>query len=252
MMVAIASIETPFGPTEEVLVAAMTDQGEHFPPDVAAKLMDIPFGLPRHCETVAPDDLEESLHWQFWDFLGTCDLQSLEKLQEADADLDQKIKDIENECRDIVEMAWKAMNSLRRDRRRDDLTAERRDEIAEQLRRLETVPEEAARLVSSRTARLRRTHDQLEDAVLASLEDHGEFTVLGTLRWKARAGYSPSPLADNEIRVGVPVPKNQLVFIRDEFARTLRRAFRRLEERIGSLINSIEYNEDLDANKIGS
>ncbi|MCA0434744.1 MAG: hypothetical protein LCH46_15985 [Proteobacteria bacterium] len=250
MMVAIASINTPFGPSEEVLVAAMTDQGEQFPADIAAKLMDIPFGLPRLCETVPPDELEESLHWQYWDFLGSSDLESLAKLEEADADLERKISAIERECKEIVGMAWQAMNKLRHDRRQSDLTTMQRAGIADQLRRLETVPEEVGKLVNSRVSRLRRTHEQLEDAILASLQGHGEFAVLGTLRWKAQSGYAPSPLGDNEIRVGVPVPKNQLAFIRDEFARSLRNAFSRLEERVGSLINSIEYNDELDSDKI--
>lgn len=249
-MVATASIETPFGPSQEILVTAVTDQGEHIPPEIAAKLMDIPVGLPRLCETVPPDDLEDSLHWQYWDFLGGSDLESLAKLQDADVYLERKISAIESECKEIVDMAWQAMNRLRHDRRKNDLTVEQRDAIADQLRRLETVPEEAGSLLSKRVAQLRTRHEQLEDAVLASLQAHGEFTILGTLRWKAKTGYAPSPLRDNEIRVGVPVPKNQLAFIRDEFARSLRKAFSKLEERVGSLINSIEYNDDLDADKI--
>lgn len=250
LIVGSALLQTPFGTQTKILPVVISDQGECFPAEIAETLMDIPVGVSKLCEVVPPDELEEALHWRYWDFLGSCDLNSLVKLGEADAALEAKITGLEAECSQIAKMAWGAMNKLRHDRRHSDLSPDQKLNIAEQLKRLETVPEEIGRTLRIRLDRLRLSHEQLEDAVLASLQEHGELTILGALRWKAVSSYAPSPLKDNEIRVGVPPARNQLNFIRDDFARTLRRGIDKLERRVGSLINSIEYDETLSDNDI--
>lgn len=250
LIVGSVLLQTPFGTQAMMLPVVITDQGEHLLPELAETLMDIPVGDSRLCEVVPPDELEEALHWRYWDFLGSCDLKSLAKMEEADAALDAKIVALEAECGQIVKMAWKAMNKLRHDRRRNDLSPVQKVNIVEQMRRLETVPDEISGTLRKRLDRLRQSHEQLEDAVLSSLQEHGELTILFTLRWKARTGYAPSPLRDNEIRVGAPVPKDPLNAVTGGFAKSLRKSFTKLEERVGSLINSIEYDNTLGRDEV--
>jgi hypothetical protein len=249
LMMASVSLETPFGPTHAILVAVMTDQGELFAQDVAEKILEIPTGLPVECEVTPPEELEEMLHWQYWDFLGANDLESLARLEAEESANESRIAAFEAECRQLETMTWKAVRKLRRERGQSGVSPTRLTEIDDQLLRLSTVPDEMLEVMQRRLKKMRTSLDALEEAVIASTQDYGTLEVLAILRWRAVTDYVPS-LRDNTIRVGIPAPKDKLSAINQNFASHLRRGFTKLEGKVGALINGIEADETLSTKDI--
>lgn len=77
LMMSEARMVMPFGTWRRPLVAAVSDQGEVYPPWIAARLLDMPMSLPKDAEYDPPDQLEEVMDGLYWDFLGQIDVAPL-------------------------------------------------------------------------------------------------------------------------------------------------------------------------------
>lgn len=187
LMVSEASMVTPFWTRRRQLIAAISEHGEVYPPWIAARLLQMPMSLPKDAECDPPDQLEEVMDGLYWDFLGRTDQESLRLLQEEQECVDAKIRDFEARCATFEDKVWAAIRSLRAERRQDGLSALRRIEIDNQLKRLLEMPDELALGMMQRVAEMRRATDSLEEDVFSSLADHGEIETTYVLHWTARS-----------------------------------------------------------------
>jgi hypothetical protein len=200
LMLAEASVMTPFGERSAMLVAAVSDHGEMYHPHVAARLLDAPTSLPRDAECEPDSDLEEAMDAAFWDFLGTVDLESLRLLEDAQNAVDNRIAAFERECAAFETKLWTAIRLLRAERRSHALTEARRAEIEARLNRYLDMPGELALGMRQRVREMREETEELESAVMSSLGEPGELTQRCKLRWRARSG---APRY-GDIRLGAP------------------------------------------------
>ena len=187
LMLAQASVMTPFGLRSATLVAAVSDHGEIFPPHVAARLLDVPTFVPKDAECEPDSDLDDAMDAAFWDFLGTVDLESLRLLEEAQGAVDARITTFERECAAFENKLWTAIRLLRAERRAQTLTGERMVEIDAQLNRYLDMPGELAFGMRQRVREMRAETEELESAVMFSLGEMGELTPRCTVRWRARS-----------------------------------------------------------------
>ncbi|KAA5595397.1 hypothetical protein [Blastochloris sulfoviridis] len=187
LMVAEARLMTPFGFVSETLVAAVSDHGEAYSPEMAARLLNIPAGFPRDAEVKPPESLADRLDALYWDFLGTTDLESLGHFEEAEAANDGKIASFEADCAAFEAKLWTVIRQLRAERRKSAVMPERRAEIDARLKRLLEMPDELAQGMREKLREMRAATGGLETAVMDSLTDHGELEVLYVVRWRARS-----------------------------------------------------------------
>jgi hypothetical protein len=282
LMIGSVSLETPFGRRSTTLVVAMSDHGRIYRTATARTLLDIPMGLPRLCEVVPPEELEEALYWQYWDFLGSSDIENLKRLEMAEEEGDRKISAFEAKCKSQQDSAWKKTRKLRREREDSNITKTRLDEVEQELSRLEDSIERLPLAILSHAQSVRASLEKLETEVLDGIQDHGKFNVLGTVRWCARSGvpsstqvegtigesfFSPWWFEDQfdefELPVFAPVPEqaaieihsNQLPKVSEpqtesvsipRMAQSLRMAFDALSVRLNNLIDGVEANKNLD------
>ncbi|MCA3160346.1 MAG: hypothetical protein ING31_12285 [Burkholderiales bacterium] len=200
LMLAEASIWSPFGERSAMLVAAVSDHGEMYHPQVAARLLDVPTSLPRDAECEPDSELEEAMDAAFWDFLGTVDLDNLRLLEEAQNEIDARITAFERDCAAFETKLWTAIRLLRAERRSHSVTEERKAEIEAKLNRYLEMPGELASGMRQRVREMREETEQLETAVFSSLGEIGELTHRSTVRWRARSGVQ----RHRDIRLGAP------------------------------------------------
>lgn len=187
LMVSQARLVMPFGTWQRPLVAAITDQGEVYPPWLAARLLEMPVSLPKDAEYDPPNQLEEVMDGLYWDFLGSMDLENLRMLEEEQERTDAKVRRLEGQCASLEAKLWETIRSLRIERRQDGLLADRQAEIDNRLKRLLEMPDELALGMRRRIAEMRQETEPLEEAVLSSLTDYGEMEPLFTVYWTARS-----------------------------------------------------------------
>ncbi len=210
LMLSEARMETPFGEYRRPLVAAISDHGEVYYPHVAARLLDMPASRPRDAESYPPAELDDAMDAAYWDFLGTVDLIALRQLSDAAEAQDRRIAQFEAECAALEAKMGARQRLLRQRRRNPDAAAADRADIDASLRRLDEMADEL-RVGMRRNVRFLRTEtEDLEQAVLEGITDHGELEPLCVLRWCARAGGWRS--AD----IRLPPPRH-LRFVADAF-----------------------------------
>jgi hypothetical protein len=193
LMLAEASVMTPFGERRAMLVAAVSDHGEMYPPHVAARLLDAPTSLPRDAECAPDCNLDEAMDAAFWDFLGTVGLETLALLEEAQGAVDVRIAAFERECAAFETRLWDAIRQLRAERRSFDLVEARRAEIEAKLARYLDMPGELAIGMRQRVREMRAETDALEESVMLSLGETGELDHRCTVRWRARVATPMRP-----------------------------------------------------------
>lgn len=200
LMLAEASVMTPFGEQSAMLIAAVSDHGETYRPHIAARLLDVPTSLPRDAECEPDADLAEAMDAAYWDFLGMVDLESLRLLEEAQNTVDARIAAFERECAAFETKLWTAIRQLRAERRSHSVTAERLAEIEGRLKRYLDMPGELASGMRERVREMRAETEELENAVMSSLGEMGELKQRCTIRWRART----APPRHGDIRLGEP------------------------------------------------
>jgi hypothetical protein len=186
LMVSEARTAMPFGTWRRPLVACISDHGEVYPPSIAARLLAMPTSLPKDAEVDPPEALEEVLDALYWDFLGAMDGENLRYLQEAEEHTEKKLRDFEVRCVFVEEKLAVHMRELRQERRRGEASPERRVQIDSTLARLEGIGDQFAVDMRNYMSILRGENEDLREAILSALTDHGEVEHLYTIHWTVR------------------------------------------------------------------
>src|ERR1700730_17041689 len=194
LMVSEACMAMPFGTWRRTLVACIGAHGEVYPPSIAARLLAMQTSLPKDAEVDPPEALEEEMDALYWDFLGAMDEENLRYLQEAEERTEKKLRDFEERSFLVEEKLAVHVREFRQARRRADATPERRVQIDAILARLEGIGDKFAADMRKYMSTLRGENEELGEAVLSALTDHGEVEHLYTIHWRVRQNRRGIPL----------------------------------------------------------
>jgi hypothetical protein len=189
LMVSEARMVMPFGTWRRPLVACISDHGEVYPPSIAARLLSMPSSLPKDAEIDPPEALEEVTDALYWDFLGAMDEENLRYLQDAEERTDKKLRDFEERSFLVEKKLAVYMREFRRERRRGETSQERRIQIDAILARLEGIGDQFAVDMRTYMSTVRGENEELREAILSALTDHGEIEHLYTIHWTVRRNH---------------------------------------------------------------
>jgi hypothetical protein len=186
LMASAARMTMPFCTWRRTLLACVSDHGEIYPPNVAARLLAMPMSLPKDAEDDPPEVLEELTDALYWDFLGAMDEENLLYLYEAEEQSEKKLQDFEQRSLLVERKLASHLRQFRQERRREETSLERRAQIDATLARLEMVESQFAAAMRNHLSTIRAENDGLREVIYSALGDHGELEHLYTIRWSAR------------------------------------------------------------------
>lgn len=185
LRVSNVEIETPLATWSGQLIACITDSGETVPPNLAARLFEMPASAPKEVEHTPPDELDEVTDALYWDFIGRCDQLALDRLDTEGVKAEREIAGLEAKFGRALQLAEAKISELRRRMRSAGAGSEggTMDRSLQQLTELTgKIPEALRRRVQSVRDRLA----EVEALVSESLSLDGQVEECLTLYWSTR------------------------------------------------------------------
>jgi hypothetical protein len=188
LLAAEARLPTPFDIARRIIVVGITDDHDPIGPLRAEALLSVRVTNIADPGMLPPSELAEQVEMPWWDFLGTTDIETLQRLE---------VEERRNEAEVIAERSkFDAMQSkiermqesFGRERRDAHVSPERRMELSKQLYRLDEMLGELSLTWPSRAAAIRGKITGLQDRAMASLRQHGIVEPLWAIRWRASHG----------------------------------------------------------------
>ena len=184
LKVSKARLDTPEAVREEMVLSCITDAGETVSPETADRLFLVPSDSPLAVTSV-PD--ETSLHQReqqlFEEFVGNVTRQNAEWLEQEEERLDAYAQDLETELDARIKEIEEEIRDLKSQRRAPELSMDDKLAISRSIKRKEGERDD---LVLSKYERRRDIRQQVEDMldqIAESLNRRPDIQHLFTIRW---------------------------------------------------------------------
>lgn len=186
MLAAKYTLDTYVGSYEEIVVSACSDQGlpySRFQTDIIEALES---SFPRECHFDPPPELMDRADALFWDFLGRCDLEALQALEQAERENEHAIARLQFRADRIIPKAEAVIAANRRRLRLEVTDPSMRETVLQRNMALENGIRRSQEWLVKKIAKLHLQLETFTQDTFNSLSIMGDMEVLWIAHWRTR------------------------------------------------------------------